>query len=73
MNVMGQAIRRSDVYDRSRLYKPEARVLERMKSHHINERGERVDSHGRYVGHGDIERGLRFFFGKRINNQSKEL
>jgi hypothetical protein len=44
-----------------------------MKSHHINERGERVDSHGRYVGHGDIERGLRFFFGKRINNQSKEL
>ena len=72
MNVMGQAIRRSDVYDRSRLYKPEARVLERMKSHHLNERGERVDSHGRYVGHGDIERGLRFFFGKRINNQTKE-
>ena len=72
MNVMGQAIRRSDVYDRSRLYKPAARVLERMKSHHINERGERVDSHGRYVGHGDIERGLNFFFSKRINNQSKE-
>jgi hypothetical protein len=44
-----------------------------MKSHHTNDKGERVDSHGRYVGHGDIERGLRFFFGKRINNQSKEL
>ena len=72
MNVMGQDIRRSDVYDRSRLYKPEARVLERMKSHHTNERGERIDSHGRYVGHGDIERGLRFFFSKRINNQSTE-
>jgi hypothetical protein len=72
MNVLGQAIRRSDVYDRSRLYKPEARVLDRMKSHHTNERGERVDSHGRYVGHGDIERGLRFFCSKRINNQTKE-
>ena len=68
MNVMAQAIRRSDVYDRSRLYKPEARVLKRMKPHHINERGERVDSHGRYVGYGDIQGGLRLFFGKGINN-----
>jgi len=72
MNVLGQVIRRSDVYDRSRLYKPEARVLDRMKSWHLNERSECVDSQGRYVGHGDIDRGLNFFFSKRIHNQTKE-
>lgn len=72
MNVMGQAIRRSDVYDRSRLYKPERRVLERMKSWHLNEKGERVDSQGRYVGHGDIDRGMKYFFSKRINKKNQE-
>jgi hypothetical protein len=68
VNERGRASRRADVHDLSRAYKPERRTLERMKSHHTNERGERVDHQGRYVGHGDIDRGLRFFSNNRMSN-----
>ena len=56
MNVLGQAIRRSDVFDRARIQKAEDRRLHRKKS-----TASGVDSQGRFIGPGDVDRGFRFF------------
>ena len=69
MTRENKPLRRADVFDRARGHAMAAkrRKANAQKSER-NIGGSTVNDHGQFIGHGDVERGLRYFLNSRFHS-----
>jgi hypothetical protein len=69
MSTLGKSPKRADVYAVRNQYERDKLKKRQLDRSSTFERGSETDAWGRFVGHGDIARGLEFFNQNRLASE----